>query len=103
MGWDRRGYYYRSEKVAGRVVREYIGTGRRAELEAWLDSLEREDREIERACRRAEKAELEALDDPVNELNDLAELVARAALVAAGYRQHKRGVWRKRRVHRDGT
>jgi hypothetical protein len=99
MGWDRRGYYYRSRKVNGRVEREYIGTGQLAELVARMDALEREQREVERACCRAERAELEALDGPVNELNDLAELVARAALVAAGYRQHKRGPWRKRRVH----
>jgi hypothetical protein len=30
-------------------------------------------------------------------LNELADLVARAALAAAGYVQHDRGEWRKKR------
>jgi len=34
MGWDQGRYYTRSRKVNGRVVREYIGTGRVAEY--WL-------------------------------------------------------------------
>ena len=51
-------------------------------------------------ARRVEKAELEALDAPLNELNDLADQLARTALMAAGFHQHKRGEWRKRRVYR---
>jgi hypothetical protein len=96
MGWER-GYYYRVRKVQGRVVREYVGTGRVADLVAQLDALERQEREADRAASWAMRAELDALDAPLNELHDLAELVARAALVAAGYRQHKRGEWRRRR------
>jgi hypothetical protein len=99
MGWER-GYYYRVRKVNGRVVREYVGAGRVAELAAQLDAIEREQREAERAAWLAKRAELDALDAPLNELNALADLVGRAALVAAGFRQHKRGEWRKRRVQR---
>ena len=100
MGWERGRYYYRSRKVGGRVVRQYIGTGEVAELVAQTDALERERRETERAARRAERAELEALDVPLDQLNDLADLLARAALVAAGFRQYKRGEWRKKRGNR---
>ena len=101
MAWERQGrYYYRSRKVGGRVVREYVGTGEVAELVAQLDALERERREEERDARRAEKARLEALDAPLDQLNDLADLLAHAALVAAGFRQHKRGEWRKKRGNR---
>jgi len=98
MGWDKGRYYTRSKKVNGRVVREYIGAGRLAELAAQLDAIKRKQREDEGAACRAKRAELNALDGPVNDLCEVAELVARAALVAAGYRQHKRGEWRKRRV-----
>lgn len=94
MGWER-GYYDRVHKVQGRVVREYVGRGRVAELAARTDALERRRRERERAARRAQRAELEAIKEPLNELNDLADLLARAALLAAGYHQHKRGEWRK--------
>jgi hypothetical protein len=98
MGWDRGRYYTRSKKVNGQVIREYVGTGEIAELVARQDALERQQREAERSACQAERAELEALDAPLNDLDALAELVARAALLAAGYRQHKRGEWRKQRV-----
>jgi hypothetical protein len=103
MAWDRGRYYTRSRKVNGRVVREYIGTGRVAELAAEMDAIQHQQREAEQAARRERRAELEALDVPFDELNDLAELVARAALEAAGFRQHKRGEWRKRRAQRNET
>jgi hypothetical protein len=100
MGWER-GYYYRVRKVQGRVVREYVGRGRIAELVARMEALEREKRERAQAERQAERAELEALDAPLNELNDFADVLARAALLAAGYHQHKRGEWRKRRGQKE--
>ena len=99
MGWDR-GYYYRVRKVGGRVVRQYFGTGRGAELVAQMDAIEREEREAARAARRAERAELVALEAPLDRMCQEAELLARAALVAAGFRQHKRGEWRKKRGDR---
>jgi hypothetical protein len=96
MAWER-GYYYRSHKEGGRVIREYVGRGRVAELAAQLDAIERERREDERAALRAERAELSDLDAVLEQVCQEVELLARAALVAAGFRQHKRGEWRKRR------
>jgi hypothetical protein len=96
MAWER-GYYYRVRKVAGRVVREYIGTGELAEVAAQVDAMNRADREAEREARRAQKAELDALGAGVKDLDELADLLARAALLAAGYRQRKRGEWRRKR------
>ena len=101
MGWERGRYYTRSKRVKGRVVREYIGMGHLAALVSQMDALERQKRQVERDAQRAERAEVEALDAPLDELNDLADLLARAALVAAGYRQHNRGEWRKQRVRRE--
>jgi hypothetical protein len=97
MGWDRGRYYSRSRKVNGRVVREYVGSGRVAELAAQLDALERERRREVAQAVRDEKAELAALDADVKALTETTDLVARAALASAGYHQHKRGEWRKRR------
>jgi hypothetical protein len=99
MGWHGP-YYYRSRRAGDRVLSEYVGAGRVAELVAQMDALDRQQREAERADFRAQRAELDALDAPLDELHDLAELVARAALVAAGFHQYKRGEWRKRRVQR---
>jgi hypothetical protein len=103
MGWDKGRYYTRSKKVNGRVLREYVGTGRVALLVAQMDALERQQREAERAVDQAKRAELDAIDATLNELNQLAEVVTRAALVAAGYRQHKRSEWRKQRAQTDQT
>ena len=104
MAWER-GYYYRVRRVNGRVVREYVGCGRPAEIIAQRDELERDkEREVRRLdaeALRHKKAELHALDADLEALIEITDLLARAALVAAGYHQHKRGEWRKRRAHRD--
>jgi hypothetical protein len=100
MALERRAgrvYYYRSRRVSGRVVKEYAGCGRVATLAAELDGLDRDERAIDHEREKAKRDELAALDGPLAELDELMNLLARAALVAAGYRQHHRGEWRKRR------
>jgi hypothetical protein len=86
-------YYYRSERVDGRVRKVYLGSGRLAELRAEVDRAERRRREADRERERAELERLEALAAPVRELDERAEVLARAWLVAAGYRRRK-GQWR---------
>lgn len=90
-------YYTRSRKVDGRMVREYVGCGVLGEIAALEDEYERRVREEEAAYLREEGERLDALEEPVDELCETAEVLARAALVAAGYHQHNRGEWRKRR------
>jgi len=97
MAFDRRGYFYQSKRVGGGVRREYLGRGLAAELAAGIAQLERAQREHDREALRAERAEADALDGPLRELDALADLVARATLLAAGYR----GEWRRRRERRD--
>ena len=95
---DRGGSYYtRSHKVAGRVVREYVGTGPLAELAAELDAEERRQRQEQRQVWREELERMEALEGSIEELCEASEVLARAALVVAGYRRHNRGEWRKKR------
>jgi hypothetical protein len=101
MGWERGRYYTRSVKVNGRVVREYVGTGRVAELAAQMDALEREKRRLDGLALGAERNELAAIEADLKTLTEKTELVARAALLAAGYHQHKRGEWRRRREQDD--
>jgi hypothetical protein len=99
--WEKRErgglYYTRSRKVDGRVVREYIGTGPLAKLAAEMDALKRRQREKETEAWQVERECVEALDSPMEELHEAAEVLAKAALLAADYHQHKRGEWRKRR------
>ena len=101
MGWDKGRYYTRSRKVKGRVVREYVGAGRVAELAAELDAIRREERSLDAQALRQEKDELDALDAELKTLCERADQLARAALLAAGFHQHKRGEWRKRRGRED--
>jgi hypothetical protein len=102
VGWDR-GYYYRSTRKDGRPRREYVGKGLAARLASELDALQREQRRADAAVRRAERAEVEAIDRQLDTLDEVADLAARAALCAAGYHQHKRGEWRKRRGKGTGA
>jgi hypothetical protein len=99
MAWEQRGsqrYYYRSRKIEGRVVKEYVGGGFAGML------AEREDEERRRkenadcaAFRNAQQA-LGAAAEAHEELNRAADALMTAALVAAGYHRHERGLWRKR-------
>jgi hypothetical protein len=101
MSWEQRGtsgpYYTRSRREGGRIVREYVGSGPTAELVALRDETERQRREEEVRAWKREREDLERLDAEVGEMCELAELLARAAFVSAGYRQHNRGEWRKPR------
>jgi hypothetical protein len=101
MGWDGRGYYYRVRRVGGRVVRQYVGGG---PLEALVAAADEADRLTRKQAREAVKAfgdDLLALEDGLRRLDEVSEAVARAALLAAGYRRHNRGAWRKRRGGTD--
>jgi hypothetical protein len=101
MGWEKRErgglYYTRSKKVDGRVVREYVGGGILGHLAALQDAQERRRREEEAALCKEERERLEALVAPVEDLCEAAEILYRAALLAAGFRRHQRGQWRRKR------
>jgi hypothetical protein len=101
--WRERGgpYYTRSRKEGGRVVREYVGGGALGEIAALEDEHERRHRQEEAAFCKEERENLEELAAPVDELCEVAEVLARATLLAAGYRRHNRGEWRKRRGQQE--
>lgn len=110
MGWERRKggsgqYYTRSRRVNGRVRREYIGCREAAHLTAEMDAAAREghaaQREMMAEQRRAEQARHDAMYaailSPLDALDTLCRVAMRRELEAAGYHQHDRGEWRKRR------
>jgi hypothetical protein len=101
MGWEtRRGsgrYYTRSRKVNGRIIREYVGTGFVAELAAQQDAEARAQRRAERERLQREATRWAAIAAPLVQLSQLLDGLTVAALIAAGYHQHHRGAWRKRR------
>ena len=79
------------------MVREYVGGGVLGEFAARTDELKRLEREEEAAARKAERERLDGLAGLLDEFCEDVETVTRAALLAAGFRRHKRGEWRKRR------
>jgi hypothetical protein len=100
MAWELRGnrsYYYRSVRRGGRVIKEYVGTGRVAELYARLDALARERRANERQDRAVEQDSWNALEAQTDELIRITDALVAATLTVAGYYRHDRGAWRRRR------
>jgi len=100
MGWEKGRYYTRSRKVNGRVVREYIGGGEQGALVAKLDEMARDRRELARFEWKMAKEEMETFDETVGIVCQMADIMAKAELIAAGYHLH-RGEWRRRRVTDD--
>ena len=75
MGLELRGngsYYYRKERRGGRVVSVYAGCGLGAALGAELDAATCADR----AQERARRGEIEAADQAIDELGEIAAAVA---------------------------
>ena len=97
MGWEKGGRYYtRSRKIGRRVEREYVGGGVAGEQAARLDAERRAERQAAADQWKEQKARNEAIEAQLADVCERADLLARAALYAAGYHQHKRQ-WRKRR------
>ena len=100
MAWETRErggrYYTRSRREGGRVVREYVSTGPFAKRVAEADRAAREEREAAAMHEGFERERVEALAAPVLELSEVADILTRAHLIAAGCHQHK-GEWRRRR------
>ena len=99
MGWkviNGQRYYYRYQRINGKVVAFYGGTGERGEFEAMLDARERE---IGRARKAAEQQRREAdreFDAMLDGRLKAAKEMASEFLRANGYHQHKRS-WRRKR------
>jgi hypothetical protein len=100
---ERRGgrsYYYRSVRRGDKVSRVYMGSGELARIAHERDLMNRAIEEGRQQEERRELEKLEALAAPVQEVDDKAEVLVRAVLVAAGYRRHK-GEWRLSREQRS--
>ena len=104
MAWETIGkycYYTRSRRVGSRVVRESFGKGSEAHLAAALDERRRRQREARWAQRRQECNRWGMWADALQRLIEVSNLLVRAALLAAGFHQHQRGAWRRRKYARS--
>ena len=99
MAWHQVGcrrYYYRNQNVAGRSVRRYVGTGPVAEMAAAADDLRKLKRAVEAREQKAEQARWQTTQSPLLNLCTGANLLTKATLLCAGYRQHARSSWRRK-------
>ena len=107
MAWETRGngrrYYYQASRVDGRVVKRYLGKGDVAALLGQMNDLAAQRRQFKAESDRAERAALDALQQDVADACELVEQLTRVVLVLAGYHQHDRGQWRKRRATKDAN
>lgn len=106
MSWDRkRGgklYYYRSQRINGRCVKRYIGTGPEAEEQAHRDEASRRRRRVEQEAWRTERTRLAAADATLLDIRLMASVLFHATLMLAGYHVHHRQIRRRRnaKTHR---
>jgi hypothetical protein len=104
MPWDVRGekrYYYRTVRPGGRAGRRYVGTGAAAERAAAADGARQRERQRAARALRQEREQLVQAQAPLLQFCEETDLLVRAALVAAGYRQHARSTWRLHRANND--
>jgi hypothetical protein len=104
MGWeDRKGkgqYYTRSARVGGRVVRQYLRSGKRGKAARRAAEEDQERRRKEREKRQRERIELARLREIGDRMEDYyrrVNAVVESTLALAGYQRHSRSEWRKTR------
>ncbi len=95
MGWEWRKH---GEHLYGPYFVDRQGGGRRyIGRQPSMEQISAENREQQvNEVRRAERAELKALDMQGAELTEMIDTLVTASLVVAGYYQHHRQ-WRKKR------
>src|SRR5215208_4009431 len=99
MGLEKRNgrvYYYKSRRDGEKMRKVYVGAGDFAHLAAKLDEAERLRRKEEAAYWEAEREHLERSAAFLGELEEAAEVLVRAHLLASGFHRHK-GQWRRQR------
>src|SRR5438552_1878120 len=103
MAWDKRGYFYISERCGNQVTRDYFGNGPTAKIVAGRLDAERRRRVAASDAMRTERRRIADLDKNLISLNILADLAAASILETAGFHRHNRGEWRKKRERTDAS
>jgi hypothetical protein len=106
MSWETkrngRRYYYEARRENGRVVKRYVGCGEVVEASAGLDRIARDKRKaaamLARRRRDQSLGQIDQFGATVEQFSDRVATITRAALTTCGYRQHKRGEWRRSRM-----
>ena len=102
MSWERRGkrrYYYRAHRDGNRIVKEYCGVEGSFEAEnAAKEDIEA--RATKTALRKVEQERRQSFEVAQAQVTAMGQMVndlVSGVLLAAGYHQHCRGPWRRKR------
>ena len=103
MSWDRKRnngpvFYYRSQRIDGRTVKVYVGTGPQAEYAAREDEKRRQQR---RARKEAWLDEMECValaDAALKDLCQIADLLRRTTLLLSWIPRTQRAVAKKEKM-----
>lgn len=98
-----RPYLYRSKRRGRRVTSEYVASGESALIIATMETIDRDERDFERWSIQKERQEAAERDTRLDDIVRLSGELAREVLERAGFRQHHRGEWRRRRVRAVDT
>lgn len=93
------GYFYlsRRDSTTGKVVKQYLGRGAKAEAAAKALATRRKQRTDERLAVERTRAELRAADGMMTELEAAVVALMEATLYAAGFHRANYSRWRRRR------
>lgn len=98
-------YYSQSKRVNGRVKTVYVGCGEDAVAAFLKDQQEqlaaRLFRQQEQTQWQEEREAADTLDQAVDAVCDEAAVAFHTVMEAAGYHQHARGQWRKKRQEKQ--
>jgi hypothetical protein len=101
MAWERRGnarYFYVTRRAAdGRVVKEYLGRGRRAQQAARVAAAARLRAEQARRALAAEEVRLAEAAGVTDEVFEAIQVLTEAVLLADHCHRPNYGPWRRRR------
>jgi len=90
LAWEYRGivpFYYRSRRVNGLVVREYVGGGEKGHLAAEADQAAREARRQVERLRAGRWRPVQDLTTHVRQFESVLETLVVCQLMSAGWRQ----------------
>jgi hypothetical protein len=90
-------YVSRRDRVTGKVRKVYVGRGPKADAAAAELAARRKQRADERLAVGRKRAELQAVDGVMAELEAAAVTLMEAALLAAGFHRVNYSRWRRRR------
>ena len=88
--------YYRSFWRGGKATKQYVASGMAAELVADIDGTAKEQGKQHREAEKQARLRLGRADELITALDSCSNLLVHAALLSAGFHQHKRE-WRLKR------